>query len=277
MPVAGAPIIARILRWLHTAGIRRVVLNLHHKPESIAAIVGDGSQFGVQVRYSWEPVILGSAGGPRHALPLVDADRFFLVNGDTLTDCDLAAVASRHLAAKAAVTMALVTGDVQRYGGVLVDAQGQIRGFGKRADGMRALHFIGVQAVDTDVFSALPDDQPSETVRTLYPSLLQQRRNAIAAFESGAEFLDVGTARDYVSTVATIAAREQRPYDIGEDCSIAPDARLERTVLWDRVTIGAGARLIDCVVTDDVTVPPGARHVESVLVRGDSGTIVAAV
>jgi mannose-1-phosphate guanylyltransferase len=277
MPIAGVPIAARILRWLRAAGITRVVLNLHHRPESIAAIVGDGSQFGLHVRYSWEPVILGSAGGPRHALPLLDADRFFIVNGDTLTDVDLRGVADRHLASGAEVTMAVVAGDVDRYGGVLVGRDGRVGGFGKTAPGWRALHFIGVQAVNADVFWPLPDGAPSETVRTLYPRVLQQRPGAIAACESSAEFLDVGTARDYLSTVATISAREQRPFDIGADCEIAADAHLERTIVWDRVTIGAGASLINCVVADDVVIPARARHRDSVLVGDGSRVVVAAV
>lgn len=277
MPVAGAPIVARILSWLHRAGVRRVVLNLHYRPESITAIVGDGTQFGVDVRYSWEPVVLGSAGGPRHELPLLDADRFFIVNGDTLTDCDLAALAARHTDTSARVTMALVDGDVGRYGGVLVDDRGLVRGFARSAPDYRILHFIGVQAVDADVFAALPDDEPSETVRTVYPRILQERADAIAAFESRAEFLDVGTARDYLSTVATVAARERRPFDVGVDCRIAPDAHLERTVLWDRVTIGSHARLIDCIVADDVTVAAGAHYVKSILIAVPSGTIVSPI
>jgi mannose-1-phosphate guanylyltransferase len=271
MPVAGVPIVARILSWLHQAGVRRVVLNLHHRPESISAIVGDGMQFGVDVRYSWEPVILGSAGGARHALPLLNAERFFIINGDTLTDCDLAALAARHVDAGARVTMALVHGDVGRYGGVLVDGRGYVRGFGTSAPDCRALHFIGVQAVNADVFAALPDDQPSETVRTVYPPILQQRAAAIAAFESRAEFLDVGTARDYLSTVATVAARERRPFDVGADCRIASDAHLERTVLWDRVTIGSNARLIDCIVADNVTVSDGATYHRRILISTPSG------
>ena len=270
MPVAGTPIIARILQWLRRAGVRRVVLNLHHKPETIAAIVGDGTQFDLEVRYSWEPIVLGSAGGPRRALPLLDAERFLIVNGDTLTDCDLAAVTERHVATGARVTMAVVNGDVQRYGGVLVDGDDRVCGFGRPTPTARAFHFIGVQAANADVFRDLPDDQPSETVKMLYPRLLAGDPRAIATYHSDAEFLDVGTARDYLATVATIAAREHRPYDIGSDCRIAADVHVDRSILWDRVTIGSGARIINAIIADDVSVPAGAHVQDQVLVRADS-------
>src|SRR6185503_17252889 len=92
-PVDGEPLARRTIRWLAGHGVRELVVNLHHRPESIAAVLGDGRDLGVRVRYSWESPVLGSAGGPRHALPLLlDAAEpggggtFVLVNGDTLTD-----------------------------------------------------------------------------------------------------------------------------------------------------------------------------------------------
>src|SRR5918996_4358488 len=97
LPVGGEAIVSRILRWLRDAGVRRVVLNLHHRPETLTRIVGDGLDWDLQVRYSWENPLLGSAGGPKRALPLLDAERFLIVNGDTITDCDLRAIADRHV------------------------------------------------------------------------------------------------------------------------------------------------------------------------------------
>lgn len=276
MPVAGIPIIIRILEWLRDAGIRRVVLNLHHKPETISALVGDGSQLGLHVRYSWERLVLGSAGGPRHALALLDAPHFVIVNGDTLTDCDVRGVVGQHLNTGAQVTMAVVPGDVQRYGGVLVGDRNLVHGFGRATAANRALHFIGVQAVDTKVFAGLPDETPSETVRTLYPQLIQSEPGSVMAFESHAEFLDVGTARDYLETVATVAAREGKGFDVGAGSEIAKTALVDRSVLWDHVTVGARAQLINCVVADRVTIAAGARYRNCVLVAQPDGVAVTA-
>jgi mannose-1-phosphate guanylyltransferase len=74
IPVAGDPMIRRIIRWLVAHGASDLVLNLHHRPETIAAVVGNGDDLGARVRYSWEhPRVLGSAGGPRLALPMIEA------------------------------------------------------------------------------------------------------------------------------------------------------------------------------------------------------------
>jgi NDP-sugar pyrophosphorylase family protein len=271
LPVAGEALVTRILRWLRAAGIRRVVLNLHHRADSITRIVGDGSRLDLSVRYSWETEILGSAGGPARALPLLESDRFLIVNGDTLTNVDLRAMAAQHVDTNAMVTMAVVNGD-SRYNGVIADASGLVRGFGREPG---AFHFIGVQAVNAAAFAGVDPDTPSETVRGIYPTLIAGRTGAIRIFHTPEEFHDIGSPRDYLDTTVKMAAREGRPLDRGEGSVIASNATLVNTVVWDRVTIGDNARLINCVVADDVTVPAGAQHSDASLVMRGREMIVA--
>lgn len=277
MPVAGRTLIDRILSWLRDAGVERAVLNLHHRPESITGLVGDGREWGLDVRYSWEPRVLGSAGGPRRALPILDAPRFLVVNGDTLTDCDLGALVRRHRETGAEVTMAVVPGDVARYGGVVVGPDGFVSGFARAAtppdqSGAPAApvrHFIGVQAVNAGAFAAVSPDEPSETVREWYPRLIAANATAIAAYESQAEFLDVGTAADYLQTVEAVAARENAAPDIGEGTRIDPAADVRGSILWDRVLVPAGAQLINCIVADDVRVPAERFERCTLVMAGD--------
>lgn len=284
VPVGGEILIRRILRWLRQAGVTRVVVNLHHRADTITRHLGDGRDLGLQVRYSWEDPVLGSAGGPRRALPLLDADRFLIVNGDTLTDVDLTAVAREHWRTGARVTMAVAPGDTARYGGVAVDAAGVVSGFARRAadDAPRGttdrlFHFVGVQAADVEAFSAAPDHEPSESVRWLYPRLIAAEAGSVRAHVSDASFLDIGTPRDYLKTARIVAARERRPLDVGQDVSIDPSARIEHSVLWDRVQVGAGAVLTDCIVADDVRVPAGARYEGQVLVDTGGGIAATAI
>ena len=93
VPVAGEPIARRIARWLVESGVTNLTFNLHHLPQTVTAVLGDGSDLGARIRYSWEqPKLLGSAGGPRQALDIVGADRFLVINGDTMTDASIADV-----------------------------------------------------------------------------------------------------------------------------------------------------------------------------------------
>lgn len=269
LPVAGDALIARILRRLHAAGIRRVVINLHHLAASITRIVGDGSSFGLSIRYSWEPEVLGSAGGPARAIPLLESDRFLIVNGDTLTDIDLPALVSRHVDTNAQVTMAVVDGD-RRYNGVIADDTGVVRGFGKSE---RASHFIGIQAVNAAVFAGVDPDARSETVHGFYPAVIATRPGAIRTFHVREEFFDIGSPSVYLATARALAAREHRPLDRGEGCVVADDARVTETILWDRVSVGARAELTECVVADDVVVPPDAKYSRRSLVMRDNALI----
>jgi mannose-1-phosphate guanylyltransferase len=278
VPVDGEPLARRVLRWLVDNQVTDLVLNLHHRAASITRVIGDGSDCGARVRYSWEWPLLGSAGGPRHALPLLldgtSRRTILLVNGDTLTDVDLSGLADQHRRSGAAVTMALIANEwPEKYGGVLLDGDGAVTGFTRRGDRRPSFHFIGVQAAEADVFAGLDDGTPAESVLGVYPRLMASRPDAVRGFVSTARFQDIGTPRDLLTTSLALAAAQGRPGRPlwGRNVSVAVTATVERSALWDNVTIGADARLDECVVADGVTIPAGARFAKSAIVRGDQG------
>jgi NDP-sugar pyrophosphorylase family protein len=269
MPVAGEPMIRRITRWLAGHGVVDVVMNLHHRPETLTRVVGDGSDSGVRVRYSWEqPRVLGSAGGPRHALDLLAAAPFLIVNGDTLTDVDLAALADAHAASGALVTMALVPNrEFQRYGGVSVDAIGQVTGFMRRGPASEgSWHFVGVQVVDPSVFASLPAGVPLNTVGGVYDELIGARPGSVRAFRSNAQFWDVGTPGDYLRTSSAFTPSDAEPPHLAR---VDPSARVTDSFLFDDVAVGPDARLEACFITDGVRVPAGAIYHQSILMQRD--------
>ncbi len=256
MPVAGIPIAARILQTLAAAGVRDAVLNLHHLPETITRRLGDGGAFGLRVRYSWETRLLGSAGGPHRARPLVGATPFLVVNGDTLTDADIGALVADHRSHSGLVTLAVVPNDApDKYDGLAVDAEGNITGRVLRGTGQPSYHFIGLQVVEAGAFDSVPVDTPYESVAALYPALIAQRPGSVRAWRCGAEFLDIGTPADYLESSILIGEREGITSDVGANCQVAPTARLQRSILWDDVVVEAGALLRDTIVTDGVRVP----------------------
>jgi MurNAc alpha-1-phosphate uridylyltransferase len=84
--VHGRPLLAHQLDWLRRAGIREVVINLHHLGQQIVDAFGDGRRHGVKIAYSLEPELLDTGGGVVKALPLLGADPFLVLNGDIYTD-----------------------------------------------------------------------------------------------------------------------------------------------------------------------------------------------
>ena len=256
--------IRRIIRWLVSGGVSDFVLNLHHRPETITAVVGDGADLGARVRYSWEqPTLLGSGGGPRLALPLVGADPFFIVNGDTLTDVGLAALADAHTRTGALVTLALVPNrEFDRYGGVCVDREGCVTGFVPRGPAAKgSYHYIGVQISAAAAFSAIAPGAVARSIGGLYDALMPARPGAIRGYVTDAAFWDVGTVADYRATSAAFEAREPSAPPRGRHAPrIDPSARVVGSILWDDVEIGADAVIENCIVTDRVQVPPRAVH-----------------
>ena len=258
LPVAGEPLVRRILRWLASGGVSNAVLNLHHLPHTLTAAVGDGSDMGMRVRYSWETPVLGSAGGPKRALPLLDASRFLIINGDTLTDLDLGPLIADHDRSGALVTMAVVPNtQPYKYSGLAVGDDAAVTGVVKRGSSDPSSHFFGVQVVEARAFESLTDGVAAETVGGLYPALIAARPGAVRAFRADAEYFDIGTPADYLDSSLLIAGRAGDAVSIGRGAQIAADARIERSILWDDVVVEEGTLLKECVVADGAHVPAG--------------------
>jgi NDP-sugar pyrophosphorylase family protein len=270
IPVAGEPMVRRIIAWLASHGVTELVLNLHHRPETLTAAVGDGADLSARVRYSWEPRILGSAGGPKLALPLVSADPFLIVNGDTITDVDPAGLTEAHAASGALVTLALVPNrEFERYGGVILDADGCVTGFVRRGPSAEgSYHYIGVQAVQAAAFDAVPPGESARSIGGVYDTLMHQYPGCVRGFVSDAEFWDVGTVEDYWRTSKAFAQRsDMADLGIGRRSHIDPSARITQSILWDDVQVGADAVIEDCILTDGVRVAAGAIHRGEILIR----------
>jgi MurNAc alpha-1-phosphate uridylyltransferase len=137
LPVGGKPLIAWQLEKLSSAGVREIVINHAHLGHMIEAALGDGSRFGVSIRYSPEREALETAGGIALALPLLGAKPFLVINADIYTRYDFADLAGLDLQDRLAHLVlvdnppqhprgdfALDTGQVLETGGPLLTFSG---------------------------------------------------------------------------------------------------------------------------------------------------------
>ena len=259
VPVAGQPLVRRILAQLRSAGVSDAVLNLHHLPHTITGVVGDGSDLDMRVRYSWERPILGSAGGPRLALPLLDGSTFLIANGDTLADVDIPSLVADHRRSGALVTLAVIPSpDPKKYGGIVADADGSMTGFTTAGSTEVSWHFIGLQVAESDAFASVEAGSPCESVRALYPALIAARPGSVRVHACAAEFFDIGTPSDYQHTSRLLSTREERAELHGLRTRIDRTASVDDSILWDDVEVGARSILRGCIVTDGVRVPDDA-------------------
>jgi NDP-sugar pyrophosphorylase family protein len=175
LPVAGRPAVDYMLDLCRFHGIREVAINLHHCPEAIPAHLGDGSAFGMSIRYSPEEVLLGSAGALRPLQHLLDGP-FFVLYGDVLTTMDLTAMVRFHRQHGGSGTVALYrVPDPERCGIVETDAAGRIRRFvEKPAPGEVFTDLVnaGVYLLDPGLLAHLPETVPYDFGRDFFPQLL---------------------------------------------------------------------------------------------------------
>ena len=249
VPVGAETLGGRVLRWLAREGVTDAVLNLHYLPHTITGLFGDGASYGLRVRYSWEPTLLGSAGGPRHALPLIfperpimrDRDPILIVNGDTLTDVALGPIIDAHARTGADVTMVVIPNPAKdRYNGVIADNDGTVRAFIPKGHKTDSWHFVGIQVVNARVFAALPDHTPAETVRGLYRDLVNTAPGRVRVFPVTARFHDVGTPADYLDTCRAFGGIDAHGNAAWPGTRVSDGARVSRSILAGGVDVPAG-------------------------------------
>ena len=284
LPVLNRPLIHWTLERLARAGVDEVFINLHYLGGSIRRAVGDGSKFGMRVRYSREPVILGTGGGPRKLRRHFGDAPVLLVNGDVLFGFDLRAFLAAHRRSGAVASLALVPNpDPRLYSAVVLRRDGRIAalaGLPRPVRG-RPWLFTGVQVLDPQLLDRLPPGL-SDTVRHLYAPLVGEGVPVMGWTTDGAWF-DFGAPRSYrdaqvaasgafpararrVEPSARVAGATIRRSVIGKDCIVEPGAVVEGSVLWERVRVEAGARVSGCILAAGVRVAIGQELTDSILV-----------
>lgn len=176
--VGGRPLIDYALSCVANAGIRRVVINLHHLGAQIRDHVGDGSRFGLIVDYSDEVVLQDTGGGIRDARRYLEGSTFVTMNADTIVDVDLRRLAASHLDSGALATM-LLRKDAQqaRFGLIETEGDGRVGRFLGRArpghrEPLEPWMYTGVQVLDSRVFDYLVTEGPFSITKVSYPAML---------------------------------------------------------------------------------------------------------
>jgi mannose-1-phosphate guanylyltransferase len=177
LDVCGQPLIERILRHLRRHHVGEVAINLHFQGGKIRAHLGDGSRLGLALRYSEEPILLGTAGGLlAHAEFLAGSDPFIVQYGDILTDADLSALVDTHRRTGAVATLMLH----RRAGSnsmVRLAADGEITGFSERPghderpDWSDPWVNSGICVCSPGILDVIPRGRPADLPRDVFAPL----------------------------------------------------------------------------------------------------------
>jgi mannose-1-phosphate guanylyltransferase len=268
LPVLNRPLLHWTLERLARHGVTDVMVNLHHLPETVKAALGDGSAFGLRVRYSFEETILGRGGGPRLVRDFFGSEPFLLVNGDVVFDFDITHLVACHEVEKARVTLALRPNpDPRTYGPVVTDSHGRIRsvaGRPRRARGTVSL-FTGVQVLDPSLLERLPAG--ASDILDLYGPLVEEGE-VLRGIRVRGTWYDLGAPSLYLEAQLELLERRKRVRLVDPRARVDTGARVLRSVVGAGARIGAGAVVERSVLWEDAVVEPGARVRDSIVTAG---------
>jgi len=201
-PIAGRPFLDILVEALASRGLRRFVLLLGNRHEQVVAHVKSGDAAwpaGVLFEFSIEPRPLGTGGAVKLAERFC-ADKFFLVNGDTYFDLDVAALVRSHAQTRPLLTLAAASvDDAGRYGKLELSAAGFVERFlEKDADAGAGVINAGVYLAEPSLLDHIPANQPSSLERDVFPALVARGHKLATSVQSGA-FFDIGTPSSYAS------------------------------------------------------------------------------
>lgn len=269
IPILGKPLVGYVAEYLAGYGIDEIVVNLHHRPESVRRALGDGSAFGVKLHYVEEPVILGTSGALDNTREFFDRETFVVVNGKIITDIDLSAALETHRSTNALATLVLLPNSRRERFSVVETDSGRITGFGgmPAPSGTEAvpLMFTGIHILEPRIFEYIPRGVFSDSVTDVYKPAIASGE-MIAGHVASGKWRELSTLRRYLDISVELLRENGKTYVAGEDASVSPSAHVTDSVLWDDVKVGAGATVNRAVLADNVTVPQNAVIENAVVV-----------
>jgi NDP-sugar pyrophosphorylase family protein len=288
IPFLNRPLISYSVEYLASHGIHDIIINLHHQPDSVRDALGDGTDLGVKIVYSYEHEILGTSGALDRVREHLEGEDFIVINGKIVTDIDLGDAISAHRERQALATLVLRHNAAREHFSIVeVDPQSCITRFAGFPEPVanevmtaacssgavvRAedapLMFTGIQVLSPHIFRYIPRDCFSHSTIHVYPRAIESGETVIAHVSEG-EWYEMSTIDRYLEASQLFMRKSGLSAIKGENCQIAEGALVQDSVLWDGVKVEAGARVSASVLGDNVTVPAGAVFERAVVVRRD--------
>jgi mannose-1-phosphate guanylyltransferase len=292
VPLVNRPVMEHILELLPPHGFTEVISNLHWFPDTIRNRIGDGSALGIELTYSHEDELLGTAGGVRNVAEFFGEAPFLVIAGDALTDIDLTALRTAHERNAGIATLAVKrVANVSEFGVVIAASDGRVQGFQEKPDPDEALSDLAscmIYMFEPEIFDYFPDEPVVDFALEVFPALLE---NDVAFHVHVIDeyWNDVGSLPEYLQgnldalegavsvkgagTLLESAGDEEAVETgdpgvsgqvlVGEGCELDPSARLDGPlVIGDGSVVRARARVRQSVLL------PGSEVLEGAMVAG---------
>lgn len=286
VPVVNRPVVHHVLNNLLRHGVKDVMVNLYAHADQVRGYCGDGSRWSMNIRYSHESKLMGTAGAIKKVESFFKDGPFFVMSGDGLSDIDLTDMLRFHERSGSIATMAVHAVESRfDYGVTLAGKGGRIKGFLEKpswGDVFSNTVNTGIYLFEPEILKMIPKNEPYDFGHQLWPKLLKLKK-PIFAYKFDSYWCDVGNLPEYRraqhdvlegKAQISIPGREVRkgvwidegsfvdpkakleaPCVIGKGCRIEAGAVVgPSTVIGDRARIAPRAVLKNCILWTNVTV-----------------------
>ena len=288
LTVAGIPVTEHQLMMAKAAGIKEIVLATSYLSDVFTPYFGDGSRWGMSIKYAVEKEPLGTGGAIRNAAQLLESQESVVVlNGDVLSSHDLAEQIRQHEAHDADVTLHLTeVNDARAFGCVPTDAQGRVTAFLEKMDNPVTNQInAGCYVFNPRVIASIPLDTVVSVERETFPKLVSSGAKIYGYLEN-TYWLDIGTPKallkastDIVLRTGTGLVMPGATVDptaeitggscIGRGSTVAAGAQIDGSIIEAGAVIGAQASITNSFVAAGATVDKGAKIGSSFVTKGE--------
>lgn len=288
LSVAGIPVTEHQLVMAKKAGITQIVLATSYLSDVFTPYFGDGSKWGMSIKYAVEKEPLGTGGAIRNAAQLLDSqESVVILNGDVLSSHDLAEQVRQHEAQDADVTLHLTqVEDARAFGCVPTDADGRVTAFLEKMDNPVTNQInAGCYVFNPHVINKIPLDTVVSVERETFPQLVSNGAK-IYGFLDNAYWLDIGTPKallkastDIVLRTGSGLAMPGATVDssaqitggscIGRGASVGAGAHVDGSIIEAGAVIGSQAIITNSFVATGAVVDNGAKIDSSCVTKGE--------
>lgn len=292
LTVAGVPVTEHQIAMAKAAGISEIVLATSYLSDVFIPYFGDGSKWGIKIKYAVEKEPLGTGGAIRNAAQLLDSNESVVIlNGDVLSSHDLGEQIRQHEANDADVTLHLTeVQDARAFGCVPTDSNGRVTAFLEKMENPVTNQInAGCYVFNPRVVSTIPLNTVVSVERETFPELVTSGAKVFGYVEN-AYWLDIGTPRallkasiDIVQRKGEFLAMPGSSIDptavisggscIGANSTVGAGAVIQGSIVEAGCVIGQDSRIMDSFVAAGARVENGSTIASSFVMNGEILTI----
>ena len=274
VPVVNRPFLTYQLESLTRAGIQDVTLSLSYQPDKIEDVLGDGSEYGANLKFVTESTALGTAGAVAFALESKD-EPVLVLNGDILTTLDIGKMVQFHKERKDSITIALArVADPSKYGLVKINDGLSVESFVEKPIGNSPTAGdtntinAGIYILEPDALKLIPKAAPSSFEYEVFPKALENKLPFSGYVLENDYWQDIGTPSSYLDANLAVLSGSAgfEPVESSDDLETSPTAFIDSSsVLGEGCVVKPNARITNSVLGPGVHVEEKVEIENSVI------------